>query len=146
MLLFAFFRRSALFSLFLLARLALLLFAFFTFLLCGAFRCQSRLALFLDFALPLLFFSALGLETVLLFPSFAVAFCLSLLLLCSPPPTLLLLPGFLFLSLLSSRLSPRLFLFALLFLRCLELGLLLPERGFLGGLFSGSLRTPFLFN
>jgi hypothetical protein len=145
LLLFALSRRSALFSFFLLARLALLLFALLTFLLCRAFCCQSRFTLFPGLALSVLLFSALGLETFLLFSSFALAFCLTLLLLRSSPPALLLFPRFLFFSMLSSRLSPRLLLFTLLFLRCLELGLLLPKRDFLGGLFSCPLRTLLLF-
>jgi hypothetical protein len=110
-------RRGTLFGLF--ARLALLLFTVFAFLLGGALCCQSRLALFLGLALPFLLFSALSLETVLLFSSLALAFCLALFLLCSSPPAVLLLPRLLFFSQLSSCLSPCLLLFTFLLLGCL---------------------------
>jgi hypothetical protein len=143
--LFALPRCGTLFSLFLFARLAILLFAFFTFLLCGAFCCQSRVALFLGLALPVLLFSALRLETILLFSSFTLALRLALFLLCSSPPALLFLPCFLFFSQLAGHLSSRLLLFAFLLLRCFKLGLLLPKCGFLGGLFSCPLCTFFLF-
>ena len=144
MLLFALFRGSTLLGLFLFARLALLLFALLAFLLCGAFRCQSRVAFFLGFALPLFLFPALSLETFLLFSPLALAFCLALLFLRSSTPALLLLPRFLLFSLLSSRLAPRLLFFAFLFQRCFELRLFLPKRRFLGCFLGCSLRTLFL--
>lgn len=144
MLLFTLLGCGTLFGLFLLARPTLLLFALFAFLLCGTFCCQSRFALFLGLALPVLLLSALGLETILFFSTFTLAFRLALFLLCSPPPAILLLPRFLFFSQLSSCLSPCLLLFAFLLLRCFESGLLLVKCGFLSGLFSCSLRTLFL--
>jgi hypothetical protein len=135
---------GTLFGLFLLARPTFLLFTFLAFLLCGTFCCQSRLALILGLALPLLLLSTLSLETLLFFSTFTLAFRLALFLICSPPPTLLLLPCFLFFSQLSSYLSPCLLLFAFLLLRCFESGLLLPKRGFLSGLFGCTLRPLFL--
>jgi hypothetical protein len=146
LLLFSLLGCGTLFGLLLLAGLALLLFAFFAFLLCGTFCCQSRLALFLDLALPLLLLSALGLETLLFFSTFTLAFRLALFLLCSPPPALLLFPRLFFFSQLSSCLSPCLLLFAFLLLSCFKSGLLLPKSGFLSGLFSCSLRTLFLLS
>jgi len=89
---------STFFGLLLLACLALLLLAFFAFPLGSPFRCQPRLAFFLDLALPLLLLPAFGLETLLLFATFTLAFRLTLFLFCSSPPALLLLPRFLFFS------------------------------------------------
>jgi hypothetical protein len=133
-------------SLLLLAHLALFLLALLAFLLgSGTFRSHPRVALFLGLALSFFLFSTLSLETLLLFSPFALAFCLALFLLCSSPPAVLLFPCFLFFGLLTSRLSPCLVLFALLFLRCLELSLLLSNRRFLGSLLSRPVRTLFLF-
>jgi hypothetical protein len=144
LLLFALFRCSTLLGLFLFARLALLLFALLALLLCGAFRRQSRLALFFGFALSVFLFSALSPETLLLFSPLALAFGFALLFLRSSPPTLLLLSRLLFFSLLSRHLPPRLLLFAFLFLRCFELSLFVAKRRFLGRLLGRSMRTLFL--
>jgi hypothetical protein len=144
LLLFALFRCSTLLGFFLFARLAFLLFTLLAFLPRGAFHRQSRLALFLGLALPILLFSTLSLETLLLFSPLALALCFTLLFLRSSPPALLLLPCLFFFSLLSIRLSPRLLFVAFLFLRCFELCLFLPKRRFLGRLLGRSLRTLFL--